>query len=292
MPSLEVLHKAGHTISAVVTNTDKRRGRGKEKTATPVKIKALELGLPVLEVDDLKSGAFEDQLRALKPDLLVVVAFRVLPQNILDVPVKGSINLHASLLPKYRGAAPIHWAVINGETETGCTVFFLDEQVDTGNIVSQVKTKIGSDETTGEVYERLMKSGSVQLLEAVNLIASGTYVLLPQNDELATLAPKLNNENIQLDFSEDAAQVHNMIRGLSPVPAARAVWGDKKIKIFKSRVEHSLQALPGELLVKEDRVFAGCGSHSVELLELQLPGKAKITGADFVRGYQPSGKLK
>ncbi|MEX2363392.1 MAG: methionyl-tRNA formyltransferase, partial [Balneolaceae bacterium] len=190
LPSLEKLYESAHTIKAVVSNKDKRRGRGSKTSPTPVKARALELNLPVIEADDLQSEEFEESLKALNADLFVVVAFRILPKNILEIPRKGSVNLHASLLPKYRGAAPIHWAIINGEEETGCTVFFLDELVDTGNILAQKKTHIGENETTGELYERLRHLGSDLLVEAVNSIKTGDYTLSSQNDAFATPAPK------------------------------------------------------------------------------------------------------
>lgn len=291
IPSLEKLHHSEHNIVAVVSNVDKRRGRGSEKAPTPIKAKAIELGLPVVEVEDLKSEEFEAKLRALNADLFVVVAFRVLPVNVLAIPKIGSINLHASLLPKYRGAAPIHWAIINGEKETGCTIFFLDEKVDTGNILLQKRMEIGENETTGSLYERLMIEGSIQLLKAVTLIASQDYELLKQDDSLASPAPKLFKENTHLDFNETAQKVHDKIRGLSPFPTAWAMWGDKKMNIFSSEIATGLQLKNGELLVKENRLFVGCKDGSVELLEIQLPGKKRVSGTEYIRGHEVEGFL-
>ncbi len=291
IPSLEKLYNSEHTILAVVSNIDKRRGRGSETAPTPIKAKAIELGLPVIEVEDLKSEEFESKLRALNADLFVVVAFRVLPKNVLQIPKIGSINLHASLLPKYRGAAPIHWAIINGEQETGCTIFFLDEKVDTGNILLQKRMEIGESETTGDLYERLMVEGSIQLEKAVTLIGNKNFDLKTQEDSLASPAPKLFKENTHLDFSKSAQQVHNKIRGLSPFPTAWAMWGDKKVNIYKAQKAPHIRLKVGELSVKENSLFVGCNDGSVELLEIQLPGKKRVTGSEYTRGHEIEGFL-
>lgn len=291
IPSLTLLHESHHTIQAVVSNRDKRRGRGSDTQPTPVKAKALELGLTVIEVDDLHDPAFADQIKALEPDLLVVVAFRILPASVLAIPAIGSVNLHASLLPQYRGAAPIHRAVMNGETETGCTIFFLDERVDTGKIILQEHTGIGPDETTGEVYERLMHSGANTLMKAVDAIESGESQAMEQNDTLATPAPKLFREDAHIDFDRSAEEVHNHIRGLSPFPGAWAMLDDEKLNIYRSaRTElEGLQA--GVLHTSGERLFVGCADGALELLEIQLPGKKRMFVSDFLKGNEISGTL-
>lgn len=293
IPSLEKLHASGHTIKAVVSNVDKRRGRGSELHPTPLKARALELGLPVIGVEDLKSEAFEKELSELNADLFVVVAFRILPPNILAVPKIGSVNLHASLLPRYRGAAPIHRAVMNGDRETGCSVFFLDRKVDTGNIILQKSTPIGPLETTGDVYNRLKEEGSDVLLEAVNMIESGSYELTEQDDEQASPAPKLFKDDCHVDFSRSAAEVHNMIRGLSPFPTAWAKWNGEKFNMYSSEPggpdRKNLE--PGSLFEDEGRLFAACGSGSVELKQVQVPGSRKMSGSDFLNGHQAEGRL-
>lgn len=285
IPSLEKLHSSDYEVVSVVSNVDKRRGRGSQTSPTPVKARALELGLPVIEVEDLKSETFARQLEACKADLFVVVAFRILPQEILDIPRIGSVNLHASLLPRYRGAAPIHWAVISGEKKTGCTVFFLEQQVDAGQILSQVETAIGPNETTGEVYERLKMMGADLLLEAVGDIASGDYETVVQNDEAASPAPKLFSKDCRLDFSKTASAVHNKIRGLSPFPTAWAKWGDKRVNIYRSAMGPERNLEPGRLRYEEGRLLAGCSDGTVELLELQLPGKKRMSGEAFYNGH-------
>lgn len=291
IPSLEQIHSSEHTIKAVVSNVDKRRGRGSETSPTPVKAKALELGLPVIEVEDLSSPEFIEQLKALEADLFVVVAFRILPRSVLGIPGIGSVNLHASLLPKYRGAAPIHWAIINGEKETGCTVFFLDEKVDTGNIILQESMSIGKNETTGELYERLKLMGANLLLSSINKIGSGSYDLKEQNDSLATPAPKLFKDDCHIDFNRPAEEVHNKIRGLSPFPTAWATWNGEKFNMYKSALGPETDVASGALVERDGKLLAGCKIGTVELKEVQLPGKKRMTGIEFIHGYELKGNL-
>lgn len=292
VPSLEALHNSSHEIITVVTNPDKRRGRGSEKSPSIVKKRALDLGYPVLETDSTGNPEFVRKLTELKPDLLVVVAFRILPPEILQIPRAGSINLHASLLPKYRGAAPIHWAVINGETETGCTVFFLDEQVDTGHILSKVKTPIGPEETTGDLYHRLKELGAGLLVKSVDDIEAGKARTMPQDHTQATPAPKLFAGDTRIDFNKSAADVHNLIRGLSPVPAATALYGEEIMKLYRSRLRAEIKLVAGELKYIEGCLLVGCGTGSVQLTELQMPGKKRISGKEFANGYDLSIKLE
>ena len=291
IPSLEQIHQSEHTIKAVVSNVDKRRGRGSKTTPTLVKAKALELGLPVIEVENLSSAEFSEQLEALNADLFVVVAFRILPKSVLQIPKIGSINLHASLLPKYRGAAPIHWAIINGEDETGCTVFFLDEKEDTGNIIAKRKTAITENETTGELYNRLRDMGSELLLKSIHEIDSGSYTLSEQNDSKATPAPKLFRDDCHIDFTNSAQDVHNKIRGLSPFPTAWANWNGEKFNLYKSRLGRVANIDPGELLVNDDHLLVGCADGTVELMEVQLPGTKRLSAEELIRGYDVEGTL-
>jgi len=292
IPSLEKLHNSHHTITAVVTNVDKRRGRGSSVSPTPVKAKALALKLPVIEVDDLKSDKFQSELSAIDADLFVVVAFRILPGQILEIPRIGSVNLHASLLPKYRGAAPIHWAVMRGEEKTGCTIFFLDERVDTGEIILQKETEIAWEENTGEVYERLMLMGSDALLEAVNLIENGDYQSINQDDTQATPAPKLFKEQTHLDFNKNTDEIHNHIRGLSPFPTAWAMLNQDKINIYKAKPGPHANIDEGELLIKDGKLLVGCADGTIELLEIQLPGKKRMEVIQFLKGNILEGVLR
>jgi len=289
LPSLEKIHNSLHTVKAVVSNVDKRRGRGSSTSPTPVKARALELGIQVIEVEDLKSDKFVSQLEELDADLFVVVAFRILPKIVLEIPKIGSVNLHASLLPKYRGAAPIHWAVMNGEDKTGCTIFFLDEQVDTGKIIKQKDIPIGVNETTGDVYSRLMEIGSNVLLDAINEIQSDSYSALIQDDDKATPAPKIFREDCHIDFNLSVKKVHNKIRGLSPFPTAWAILDGEKVNIYRSQLGPIVNIDPGEILVREDKLLVGCNDGTVELLEIQFPGKKKMETQIFLQGNALEG---
>lgn len=291
IPSLEKIYYSQHEIVSVVSNVDKRRGRGAKPSPTPVKKRALELGLPVIEVEDLNAPSFYEKLDGLKADLFVVVAFRILPASVLSLPKKGAINLHASLLPKYRGAAPIHWAIINGEEKTGCTIFFLDNKVDTGDIIIQKETPIGPNETTGDLYERLKKTGSEILMDAVQAIDADDYDTVPQDDEKATPAPKLFTEDCKVDFDRPARQVHNKIRGLSPFPTAWAELDDLKFNMYRSRIGPKKKLSPGQLEMRGDKLIAGCAPGTVVLNEVQLQGKRRMSGRDFMNGYSGIGVL-
>lgn len=285
VPTLEKLHESDHQIVAVVSGKDKRRKRRGEPEPTVVKKTATDLGLNTIDADDMKDPELEDQLRNLDADLFVVVAFKILPESMLSIPAKGAINLHASLLPKYRGAAPIHWAIINGEQETGCTVFFLDRNVDTGNIIAQKKTQIGPDETTGDLYERLKKQGSDLVVESVNRIAEGSVEPKEQIDIKATPAPKLYRENTAIDFQRPASEVHNLVRGLNPFPVAWCMYGNEKMNVYESAPGPDLDIAPGELKVEDDRLLAGTNPGTIELKTIQLPGRKKMTGIEFAHGY-------
>ena len=288
VPSLEKIAKSRHHVQCVLTHPDKKRGRGGKTVPTAVKRKAEELKLPVIENSDMKDPELHRHLAAYQPDLFVVVAFRILPQKMLEIPKIGAINLHASLLPKYRGAAPIHWAVLNGERETGATVFMLDRSVDTGAIISQRSIAIGPDETTGSVYERLMKMGSDLLLQTVNDIDSGDYHKIPQNDAEATPAPKIFKEDAQLDPQKTAREVHNCIRGYSPFPGAWSTWEGKTVKFYASTLGPEKEdSTPGRIYASEEgRLLLECGRDTVEILEIQVQGKKRISGQEFINGYQ------
>lgn len=291
IPSLERLYQSSHEIVSVVSNVDKRRGRRSEPTPTAVKKKALELNLPVIEVEELDASSFYEELKTLKADLFVVVAFRILPPKVLELPSKGAINLHASLLPKYRGAAPIHWAIMNGEDKTGCTIFFLDEKVDTGKIIKQKETKIDPNETTGDVYKRLKKMGSKLLVDAVDEIDRDNYQTRSQDHEKATPAPKLFTEDCKIDFNNPASKVHNKIRGLSPFPTAWAKLDGLKFNIYRSEIGPEKELAAGQLEMIGDDLLVGCKSGTLRLKEVQLQGKRRMSGKDFMNGYSGTGLL-
>lgn len=279
VPSLEALCAGPHRPVAVVTGPDKRRGRGTALSPTPVKEVALRNGIPVVETDSLKDPAVQETLAAYAPDLFVVVAFKILPKALLDLPRIGSVNVHASLLPKYRGAAPIHWAIVNGETETGVTIFFLNEGVDTGGILLQSTTPIGAEETTGDVYRRLMRLGAETLVRAVDHIWQGEYELEPQSDAQASPAPKVFPEDALLPLDLPAEQVHRRVRGFNPTPGAW-VWLDGK----KLRV-HAAEVIRESEYEKTDRLQFKTPNGVIRFTEVQLEGKARQSSQEFMRGY-------
>lgn len=291
IPSLEKLYQSGHEIAAVVSNVDKRRGRRAKPTPTAVKKKAMELDLPVIEVESLNDPSFQQKLKTLEADLFVVVAFRILPPEVLAIPNKGSINLHASLLPKYRGAAPIHWAIMKGEKKTGCTIFFLDKDVDTGQIIKQKETDIQPDETTGDLYKRLKKIGSEILVDSVEEIDQGTYETHPQDHSKATPAPKLFTDDCKVNFHQPAPDVHNKIRGLSPFPTAWAKLDDLKFNMYRSKLGPDRDLKPGELMMEGDELLVGCEPGTVILEEVQMEGKRRMRGKEFMNGYSGIGVL-
>lgn len=285
VPSLERLVAHGYRPVAVVTGPDRPRGRGQKHTPTPVKEAARRLGIEtILQPESVKDPAFAAAVAALKPDLIVVVAYRILPPAVYQTARLGAFNLHGSLLPRYRGAAPIHRAVMAGETETGVTTFFLQEKVDTGNIILQKRLSIGPDETAGEVHDRMMELGADAVLETVRLIEAGRANATPQDDRLATPAPKIFKEEARIPWDRTAAEVHNHIRGLSPHPGAWTLHGDTLLKLYRSRRTEGAAA-PGTVLEAGDRLVVACGEGAVEVVELQREGHRRLPAPDFLRGY-------
>ena len=285
IPALRRLLAGGHEIAAVVTAPDKPAGRGMLVRASEVKEFALGSGLSVLQPDGLRDPAFADALRALRAELFVVVAFRILPPSVFSIPPKGSINLHASLLPRYRGAAPINWALIRGETETGVTTFLLEEGVDTGMILVQERTPIGPEETAGEVHDRLAEIGAVAVAETVRLIGEGRAVPRRQDPSLATPAPKIFRDDCRIDWRAPAASVHNFIRGMSPRPGAFFRRVDTTIKAYRSSLAPGRPGTePGRVLSSERELVVACGEGAVKLTGLQQEGKSPMGAEEFLRG--------
>ena len=285
VPSLERLVQHGYRPVAVVTGPDRRRGRGQHYTPTPVKEAAQRLGVEtILQPESVKDPAFADALRAIPHDVQVVVAFRILPPEVYEQAERGAFNLHGSLLPRYRGAAPINRAVMAGETETGVTTFFLRRKVDTGDMILQRRMPIGPDETAGEVHDRMMELGADAVLETVLRIDRGEIELQPQDDSQATPAPKIFREDAEIDWSQPAYVVHNHIRGLSPYPGAWTHHGETLLKLYRSRLTDG-DGAPGEVLGADDRLIVACGEGAVEVLELQQPGRRTLPADAFLNGY-------
>jgi methionyl-tRNA formyltransferase len=287
LPSLERLAQSSHTICAVVTGLDQPAGRGLQIQVPPVKRRALELGLLVLQPQSLKTAEFAAQLRAYEPDLFVVVAFRILPAHLLTIPRWGAINLHASLLPKYRGAAPINWAIINGDQESGVTIFRLKPTVDTGNILSQRSILINAEDTAATLAERLATLGADLLVETIAMIAAGTVQEKPQDDELATPAPKIFPELGEIDWYKDAFTIKCLIHGLSPEPGAFTFWQGKRLKILRASWQPAApSAEPGTIVAcDKKRLVIQTGDGWLLPQELQLEGRKALPVAAFLPGF-------
>ena len=289
VPSLRILVENGFDVVGVITATDKYGGRGNKRLIqSAVKQYALDQNLHILQPKNLKDPEFVEELRALDADLQVIVAFRMLPEVVWSMPKLGSINLHGSLLPKYRGAAPIHWAVANGERETGVTTFFLKHKIDTGDMLFQEELSIGENDTTGDVHDRMMDLGAETVLKTVQAIESNNYELKPQNDTAATKAPKVFHRDCEVNFDQDTEKVHNFIRGMSPFPAAWTMLEGKKLKLFrchKAIESHSLQ--PGTFET-DNRKYLHIATKDgfVCIKELQLQGKKRMRIKDFLNGYK------
>ena len=288
--SLEALFKSHHSVEAVVTGPDRPKGRGLKLSPSPIKIFALEKDVSLLQPERLKDKEFVSTLGQIDPDLFVVVAFRILPKEVFEIPPKGTINLHASLLPKYRGAAPIQWAIMKGETKTGVTTFFIDERIDTGNLILQREMEIGDDETAGQLHDRLALIGAEVLMETVELIAQGKAVRIPQRDEEATPAPKLKKEDSCIDWSKKADDIRNMVRGMNPFPGAYSELNGRKIKVYKTSLVVSNgkgETTPGKVVTIDDTegLIVSTGKGFLSLLEVQPEGKRRMSGPEFVRGY-------
>jgi methionyl-tRNA formyltransferase len=298
VPSMEALSKE-HEIVGVITAPDKPAGRGKKLRASAVKQKALELGLKVLQPTNLKEDSFNEELQSLNADLFVVVAFRMLPESVWAMPPKGTINLHGSLLPQYRGAAPINWAIINGEDKTGLTTFFIEKNIDTGEIIDKTELPIGPNETAGELHDRMMIAGAELLLKTVRNIENGNVESRPQDIDAETeikKAPKIFREDCRINWSKSARDVHNHIRGLSPFPGAwtqlESESGNDSFKIFKSRLDDSTNSSPGTVLISDNTLKVAAADKWLLVEELQAPGKKRMKTGDFLRGFHTEGSVK
>jgi methionyl-tRNA formyltransferase len=292
--SLAAIHQSHHEVVGVITATDKPAGRGQKMQFSDVKKYALEQELNLLQPPNLKAEDFVSELAALNADLFVVVAFRMLPDVVWQMPPKGTINLHASLLPQYRGAAPINWAIINGEKETGATTFFIEKKIDTGNVIDQFKVAITENMTAGELHDVLMVKGSLLLLDTVNKIEKGEAQAMAQS-EMSTgdlkKAFKIFKDTCKIDWNKNGATVHNLIRGLSPYPAAFSEITiqekSSKAKIFKTQLKETNKLSPGEVDTDyKTYLNVGTQTQDLEILELQLAGKKRMKVTDFLNGYK------
>jgi methionyl-tRNA formyltransferase len=297
---LRTLVERGYDVAAVVTSPDKPAGRGLKMHQSAVKRYAVSVGLPVLQPEKVRAPEFLEQLAALKPDLGIVIAFRMLPEAVWSLPGLGTFNLHASLLPQYRGAAPIHWALLNGETETGVTTFLLNAEIDRGAILGQRKVAITHEDTAGTLHDKLMTAGTGLVLETVDILASGQARIVeqPTADTGLKGAPKLFKEDCRIDWSQSAEVIYNKIRGLSPYPTA---WSELTsdasqpigVKVFSARIVDRPERAPQRpgTIVSDGRTYlhVSCGEGVIAIEELQLAGKSRLPVADLLRGFAIPG---
>ena len=296
--SLEAIHTSAHEVVGVVTVADKASGRGQKVHQSPVKTYAVEHDLPLFQPEKLRNEEFLSQIQSLNADIFVVVAFRMMPKVLFSMPRLGTFNLHASLLPDYRGAAPINYAVINGETKSGVTTFFINEKIDEGNILLQAETKISPEDNAGTLHDRLMEIGAKLVVETLDGLAEGKLTEIPQNQkENPKTAYKIFKEDTKIDWEKEVEVIHNFIRGMSPYPAAFTVLevgGEQKIlKIFKGKlqkIEHSKENGAIEISKNEFKIYAKNGVYFPE--ELQLEGKKRMNLKDFLNGFHSFDGLK
>ena len=291
--SLDALVNDGYNVAAVVTMPDKQAGRGKKIMQSDVKKYAVEHNLPLLQPEKLKDPAFVEALREINADLFIVIAFRMLPEVVWTMPHLGTFNLHGSLLPKYRGAAPINRAIMNGEKETGITTFFLKHEIDTGDMIEQRRIEILPEDNAGTIHDKLMEIGAECVLHTVESILDGSLQTVPQPEGEFTPAPKIFKEDCRIDWNQSAEKIFNHVRGLSPYPAAWSVMEMESgkaldVKIFEVKPADEFNMLqPGDVKVEGKKLFVGCGEGAVEILSLQPAGKKRMEASAFLLGYSP-----
>lgn len=286
VPCLDILVSNGFDVCGAVTQPDKPKGRGHKLTPPPVKEYAISKNIPVYQPQTLKDGEFEKVLDELKPQLIAVVAYgKILPEYILDFPEYGCVNVHGSVLPKYRGAAPIQWAIINGDKTTGVTTQYMKMGVDTGDIIFTDETEILPDETYGELYTRLSQSGAELLLKTVNAIKAGTAPRTEQDESEATHAPMLTKETGHINWTKSADEVLNLIRGTNPWPMSYAMYGDEMMKVFGVKKGSGFDAPPGKIRIVNKKLEISCGKDSVVVDEIQFKGGKRMTVASYLNGH-------
>ena len=286
VPCLQKLLDAGYPVTGVFTQPDKPKGRGYKLVPPPVKELAMAHDIPVFQPASLRNDEAYELLKSCAPDLIVVVAYgKILPKRVLELPQYGCINVHASLLPRYRGAGPIQWAILNGESETGITTMYMGEGLDTGDMLEQVKTPIGENETADELYTRLSKMGAETLLVTLQKLEADALLRTPQDDSLSCYAPILDKSLCPLDFNKTARELHNQIRGLSSWPAATTTYKGKRLKVYESRLV-SMSGQPGEILDTK-RFIVACKEGALQLVSVQYEGGRRMDGGAFLRGRPP-----
>jgi len=295
--SLRAIVDHGYNVAAVVTATDKIGGRGHRVIASAVKTFAIERGIPVLQPEKLRDSGFIDTLRSINADLFVVIAFRMMPEVVWSMPRLGTFNLHASLLPKYRGAAPINWAVINGETRTGVTTFFLSHEIDTGDVIDRVAIDIAPDDNVGVVHDRLMELGASLTIKTIDSIVDGTLTTTSQDrlieeGDTTCPAPKIFTETCHIDWNRPAVEIHNLVRGLSPYPCSWSTLlsnaSATDVKILRTAITDIPAETPGSVRIEDNRFLVSAADRFIEILELKPSGKKAMDGASYLRGARLS----
>lgn len=294
VPALQALHSGDHQIVAVVTAPDRPAGRKLKLRSSPVKLCALELGYPLFQPESLKDKVFQDYIRDCHADLFVVVAFRILPKSLFSIPRFGAVNIHASLLPEFRGAAPIHRAILSNAKKTGITIFQIAPKVDTGAILLQKEIPLNMKITGGELSDKLSDLGASALTDVLIQLESGGLEPLEQNDALASAAPKIDSEDTRVDWERSALDIHNQIRAFTPTPGAYAFLKENRVKLFDSEsIDKAQPSLnPGEFIIDQESLLTGTGAGLLRIRSIQLEGKKRMAVSDFVKGYPQSEKSK
>jgi len=287
VPTLERLVERGHQVLAAVTQPDRPKGRGQTLAPPPVKEAALRLGMPVYQPERVKRPEAVDHLRSLAPEAMVVVGYgQIIPQSVIDIPPLGILNVHASLLPKYRGAGPIQWAIVNGETVTGVTIMRIDAGLDTGPMLLKAETAIGADETAIDLGRRLSVMGAGLLVEALDALAAGRVIPQPQDNAQATYASMLKKEDGRIDWTRSAAQIHNHVRGMQPWPGAYSIFRGAALHVWRARPVEAGAGHPPGALVRIKPPLVACGVGALELIEVQMEGRKRMPAADFANGQR------
>lgn len=289
VPCLDKLHQ-NYNVTAVITQPDRPKGRGQHLAKSPVKVYAEEHNLPVYQPEKIKTAEFTEKLRQMQPDLIIVVAFgQILSQEILDIPKFGCINVHASLLPRWRGAAPIHWSIIGGDTETGVTTMYMDAGLDTGDMILKAKTVITPEMTTTQLHDALMMQGADLLIETIQSIENGTVSREKQDDSLSCYAKMLNNDNCRIDWTKSAQEIHDLVRGLNSWPIAYTTLNGKKFKIWQTKIidTDTTGKTPGQIIdLTKKGIIVATGNGTIELLQIQPPNKAKMPASSYINGHR------
>ncbi len=288
VPTLDALHDSSHEILGVVTSPDKKSGRGLKVTSAAIKKSAEKYSLPIYQPESIGSEQFHSILKQINPDIYVVVAYKILPESILNIPPRGAVNLHASLLPKYRGAAPVNHAILNGETETGLTTFLIQKKVDTGDLLLQQSLPIDNSVTTGEALSKLSFLGADLVIKTLDALAQNKIKPIKQDGDKATFAPKISVQDCKINWSNPALMIHNQIRAFSPKPGAFTFYKNKRVKLFGSKVLqnlHNARLLPGEIEHTNSFLKIGTGTEPIQITNIQIEGKKKLPVDQFILGF-------